>query len=135
MPASKNSAPSYLRFRTDSGRMVYCGKNNTANDYVTTKLAARSDWWFHVKNQPGSHVLLQCAGAEDEPSELDFTQAAEIAACYSKAAEGAMVPVDYTLVRHVKKPSGSKPGFVIYTTNWTAYVTPDKNDVERMRIK
>lgn len=131
----KNSAPSYLRFRTDSGRMVYCGKNNTANDYVTTKLAARSDWWFHVKNQPGSHVILQCAGAEDEPSELDFTQAAEIAACYSKAAEGAMVPVDYTLVRHVKKPSGSKPGFVIYTTNWTAYVTPDKNDVERMRIK
>ncbi len=133
--AKKQSAPTLLRFRTDGGRLVYCGKNNTANDYLTTKLAERSDWWFHVKNQPGSHVVMQCAGPDDEPSEQDFTQAAMIAAYHSKASDGVMVPVDYTLVRHVKKPSGSRPGFVIYTTNWTAYVTPDADSVERMRIR
>ncbi len=78
---------------------------------------------------------MQCSGPEDEPTEQEFTQAAMIAACYSKASDGVMVPVDYTLVRHVKKPAGSKPGFVIYTTNWTAYVTPDKEAAERMRVK
>jgi len=133
--AKKQTAPTLLRFTTDTGRLIYCGKNNTANDYLTTKLAERSDWWFHVKNQPGSHVVMQCSGPEDEPTEQEFTEAAMIAACYSKASDGVMVPVDYTLVRHVKKPAGSKPGFVIYTTNWTAYVTPDKEAVERMRVK
>ena len=133
--ARTQTAPTLLRFRTDGGRLVYCGKNNTANDYLTTKLAERSDWWFHVKNQPGSHVVMQCAGPDDEPSEADFTQAAMIAAHHSKASDGVMVPVDYTLVRHVKKPSGSRPGFVIYTTNWTAYVTPEAETVERMRIR
>ncbi len=130
----KTSAPSIIRFRTDNGRMIYCGKNNTANDYLTTKQAERSDWWFHVKNQPGSHVVMQCSGPEDEPTEQEFTQAAMIAAFYSKASDGIMVPVDYTFVRHVKKPAGSKPGFVIYTTNWTAYVTPDKAEVDRLRV-
>ena len=57
-----------------------------------------------------------------------------IAAFYSKASDGIMVPVDYTYVRHVKKPAGAKPGFVIYTTNWTAYVTPDKAEVDRLRV-
>jgi predicted ribosome quality control (RQC) complex YloA/Tae2 family protein len=132
--AKKQAAPSLIRFRTDDGRLVYCGKNNTANDYLTTKLASRSDWWFHVKNQPGSHVVMQSAGDADEPTERDFTQAAMIAAFHSKAADGVSVPVDYTHVHAVKKPAGSKPGFVIYTTNWTAYVTPDKQTVERLRL-
>jgi len=133
--AKKQTAPTLLRFKTDSGRLIYCGKNNTANDYLTTKLAERSDWWFHVKNQPGSHVVMQCSGKDDEPTEQEFTQAAMIAAYYSKASDGVMVPVDYTTVRYVKKPAGSKPGFVIYTTNWTAYVTPDRETVEGMRIR
>lgn len=133
--AKKQTAPTLLTFATDTGRRIWCGKNNTANDYLTTRLAERSDWWFHVKNQPGSHVVMQCSGADDEPSESEFTQAAMIAAYYSKASDGVAVPVDYTLVRYVKKPSGSKPGFVIYTTNWTAYVTPDKTAVERMRTR
>ena len=132
--AKKQTAPTLLRFRTDDGRLVYCGKNNTANDYLTTKFAARSDWWFHVKNQPGSHVVLQSAGDADEPTERDFTQAALIAAYHSAASDGVAVPVDYTHVRAVKKPSGAKPGFVIYTTNWTAYVTPDRQTVERLRL-
>lgn len=133
--AKKQSTPSVLKFKTSDGRHVWCGKNNTANDYLTTKFAERSDWWFHVKNQAGSHVILQSAGVEDEPTERDFTEAAMIAAHYSKAAGGTMVPVDYTRVRYVKKPSGAKPGFVIYTTNWTAYVTPEADTVERLREK
>ncbi len=125
MPTSKP-----MEFVTDGGYRVICGKNNTQNDYVTTKLADKNDYWFHVKDMPGSHVLLVC---DDEPSEIDFTQAAEIAAYYSKASEGKNVAVDYTKARYVKKPGGSKPGFVIYTTNWTAYVTPSAEKVERLR--
>jgi len=131
----KQTTPAVMQFRTSDGRRVYCGKNNTANDYLTTKLADRSDWWFHVKNQPGSHVVLTCDGESDEPTDRDFTSAAEIAAYYSSARDGVMVPVDYTRVRYVKKPAGAKPGFVIYTTNWTAYVTPQKEKVEAMREK
>ncbi len=131
----KQTAPTVLKFRTTDGRRVLCGKNNTANDYLTTKLAERSDWWFHVKNQAGSHVTLESSGVDDEPTERDFTEAAMIAAHYSKSAGGTMVPVDYTRVRYVKKPAGAKPGFVIYTTNWTAYVTPDAETVERLREK
>ncbi len=131
----KKGAPTILRFRSSEGRLILCGKNNVANDYLTTKVAERSDWWFHVKNQPGSHVVMQSAGPEDEPTEKEFTEAATIAALYSKLSNGSMVPVDYTRVRHVKKPSGAKPGFVIYTTNWTAYVTPNRETADRLREK
>ncbi len=126
----KMSASKPLEFVTDGGYRVLCGKNNTQNDYITTKLADKNDYWFHVKNMPGSHVLLIC---DDEPGEMDFTQAAMIAARYSKASDGVNVAVDYTKARYVKKPGGSKPGFVIYTTNWTAYVTPDAKEVERLK--
>ena len=88
-----------------------------------------------MKNQPGSHVVLSSDGEADEPTERDFTQAAMIAAYYSKVSDGVMVPVDYTRVRYVKKPSGAKPGFVTYSTNWTAYVTPEKDTVERMKAQ
>ena len=131
----KQSAPSIARYRTTDGHTVLCGRNNTANDYLTTKLAARSDWWFHTKNQPGSHVVLECFEGESDPSESAFTDAAEIAAFNSKAKGGAMIPVDYTRVSKVKKPAGSKPGFVIYSSNWTAYVTPDEEKVLAMRQK
>ena len=131
----KQSAPSIARYRTTDGHTVLCGRNNTANDYLTTKLAARSDWWFHTKNQPGSHVVLECFEGESDPSERAFTDAAEIAAYNSKAKGGAMIPVDYTRVSKVKKPAGSKPGFVIYSSNWTAYVTPDEEKVLDMRQK
>lgn len=120
-----------LKFKTSNGYTVLCGKNNTQNDYITTKLAEKTDWWFHVKNMPGSHVLMQC---KEEPSEADFTEAAQIAAYYSKA-EGNNIAVDYTNAKHVKKPSGSKPGYVIYHVNWTAYVTPDEKRIKEMQIK
>lgn len=128
----KPQAPKPLKFKTTNGYTVLCGKNNKQNDYITTKLASRFDWWFHVKNLPGSHVLLQTDG--EEPPEVDFTEAAEIAAFYSKA-DGNNVAVDYTQVRNVKKPAGSKPGYVIYHINWTAYVTPDEKKIEKMVVK
>lgn len=131
----KKSAPSIAKYRTTDGHLVYCGRNNIANDYLTTKLADRGDWWFHVKNQPGSHVVLLTNDGEDEPSESAFTDAAEIAAYNSKAKGGVMVPVDYTKVAKVKKPAGAKPGFVIYTTNWTAYVTPNEEKINSMKQK
>lgn len=131
----KNKAPSIQRYETSEGYTVYCGRNNLANDHLTTHLADRNDWWFHVKNQPGSHVVLCCKDGEDEPTETAFTEAAMIAAYNSKAADGVMVPVDYLKVRQVKKPAGAKPGFVVYYTNWTAYVTPDEDKVKAMLRK
>ncbi len=128
----KQGAPQPLKFKTSGGYTVLCGKNNVQNDYITTKLAEKTDWWFHVKNLPGSHVLMQCNG--EEPGEKDFTEAAEIAAYYSKA-EGNNIAVDYTNAKHVKKPAGSKPGYVIYHVNWTAYVTPNEKKVQKMLQK
>ena len=131
----KQTAPSIARYRTTDGHTVLCGRNNVANDYLTTKVAARSDWWFHVKNQPGSHVVLQCFEGERDPSGEAFTEAAEIAAYNSKARGGVMIPLDYIQAGRVKKPAGAKPGFVVYTTNWTAYVTPDEDRIAAMKQK
>lgn len=115
--------PRPLHFISPSGLDVYVGKNNLQNDYITMKLGEKNDWWFHVKNSPGSHVLMRVTG--EEPPAEDFTFAATLAAKYS-SAEGENIAVDYTLIRHVKKPPQSKPGFVTYSTYWTAYVTPEK---------
>ncbi len=129
----KQVAPAYAKFRTSTGRRVLCGKNNLQNEYITHKLADRNDYWFHAKGVPGSHVVLVTDG--EEPADSDFTEAAEIAAHYSKAAGGAQIPVDYLLVRHVRKVPGAKPGFVTYHTNWTAYVTPDPDRIAALREK
>ena len=110
-----------MKFVTSGGYTVLVGKNNIQNDHLTFKVASRDDIWLHVKDMPGSHTILVTDG--EEPSERDYTEAAEIAAYYSKAT-AAPVAVDYTKVRNVKKPAGAKPGFVIYKTNYTAYVTP-----------
>lgn len=129
----KQPAPAYAKFRTSGGFTVLCGKNNLQNEYITHKLAEKNDYWFHAKNVPGSHVLLVTDGME--PGDDDFTEAACIAAQYSKAAGGAQIPVDYLLARHVRKVPGAKPGFVVYHTNWTAYVTPEAEKVAAMRVK
>lgn len=129
----KQLAPTVAKFRTTNGYLVYCGKNNLQNEHITHKLADRNDYWFHAKGVPGSHVVMVTNG--EEPDAQDFTDAASIAAHYSKAAGGAQIPVDYLLVRHVRKVPGAKPGFVTYHTNWTAYVTPDAERIAAMRIK
>ena len=129
----KQPAPTVAKFRTTNGYLVLCGKNNLQNEHITHKLADRNDYWFHAKGVPGSHVVMVTNG--EEPDAQDFTDAASIAAHYSKAAGGAQIPVDYLLVRHVRKVPGAKPGFVTYHTNWTAYVTPDAERIAGMRVK
>ena len=129
----KPKTPTVAEFCTSGGYRVLCGKNNVQNEYVTHKLAGKNDYWFHVKNLPGSHTVMLCDG--EEPSERDFTEAAEIAAYFSKGADGQNVEVDYTLVRNVKKPAGTKPGFVIYHTNWSCIVTPDAEKIKTLRVK
>ncbi len=111
-----------IRLVTSGGYTVLVGRNNLQNDYLTFKVANRDDLWFHTKDIPGSHVIMQAAG--EEPSEIDYTEAATIAARYSQATQDT-VAVDYTRVRNIKKPSGSRPGFVTYKTNYTAYVRRD----------
>lgn len=122
-----------MEFKSSGGYRILCGKNNLQNDYLTTELADKSDMWFHVKGMPGSHTVMLCG--KEEPSAEDYTEAAVIAAYYSKGKDMPGVPVDYTRIKNVKKPSGSKPGFVIYETNYTAYVSADENTVKRLRVK
>ena len=110
-----------IRYVTSGGYTLLVGRNNIQNDTLTHKIAEKQDIWFHTKDIPGSHVIMQTNG--EEPSAKDYTEAAAVAAYHSKAT-GDLVAVDYTPVKNVKKPQGSKPGFVIYKTNYTAYVKP-----------
>ncbi len=123
---NKNSVSSLKEYTSAEGYRILVGKNNMQNDYITTKLASKNDIWFHVKNIPGSHVVVFSNGIE--LSDATVLQAATLAAKNSKAADSAQVPVDYTPVKFVKKPSGAKPGMVIYTTNKTVFVTPHKEE-------
>lgn len=108
-------------YYTSGGYLLLCGKNNTQNDEITLR-ASKTDWWFHVKGAPGSHVVMVCDG--EEPDAKDFTEAAALAAFSSSVSTSPIVDVDYTQIRYIKKPSGSKPGFVTYTTYWSAHVKP-----------
>ena len=117
-----SAVPQFKEYTSDEGYKILVGKNNRQNDYLTTVLAAKNDLWFHVKNIPGSHVIVMCRGGE--VSDATVMKAAALAAANSKAAGSSQVPVDYTPVKFVKKPNGAKPGMVIYTTNKTVFVTP-----------
>ncbi|MEN6564728.1 MAG: NFACT family protein [Veillonellales bacterium] len=112
------------------GSIIIIGKNNRQNDFVTFKLARPNDLWFHTKDIPGSHVILRCDSAA--PTESGMKAASQLAAYFSKARESANVPVDYTRRKHVKKPSGAKPGFVIYERQNTIYVTPKADYVAKL---
>lgn len=107
------------------GFTLYVGKNNKQNDYITTKLGKNEDLWFHTKDIRGSHCLLKCNG--QNVKEHTIIACAGIAAFHSKAKLSSNVPVDYCFIKNVKKPSGSKPGMVIYTNNKTLYVEPKQN--------
>ena len=108
------------------GFTVYIGKNNKQNDYITLKLGRTEDMWLHVKDFPGSHILIKSDGREVPDCVL--LKSAQIAAYYSNARGGSKVAVDYTKVKNVKKPSGAKPGKVIYENYKTAYVEPAKEE-------
>lgn len=120
------------RYRSDDGFTILVGRNNVQNDQLTLKEARGRNYWFHTKNIPGSHTIVVSDGQEVPDSTLH--QAAILAAVNSKAAESSQVPVDYTLIKNVKKPRGAKPGMVIYVSYQTAYVTPDLELEKRLAI-
>ena len=109
-----------LRFETPDGLEVLVGRNNLQNDLLTTEIARRTDYWLHVKDLHGSHVILRCEGIKPSNAALEF--AAQLAARYSQAAGSGKVAVDHAMVRDVKKPSGSLPGKVIYSNYHTIVV-------------
>jgi len=113
------------KFISSEGFVIYAGKNNKQNDALTLKSAEKRDLWLHTKNIPGSHVIVECKDFE-MPPDRTITEAAIIAATYSRARGSVNVPVDYTHVKFVKKPQGAAPGRVIYTNYYTAYATPDE---------
>ncbi len=117
--AEKQSQP--FKFTAPDGTQILVGKNNYQNDRLTFKTANPGDIWLHTQNIPGSHVILRCDG--DEPAEDTLLLASYLAVHFSKAQGSSKVPVDYTRARFVKKPSGAKPGFVIFTNQTTLYVT------------
>lgn len=127
-PNSRASEP--MRFVSSDGIAVYVGKNNRQNDALTLQQAKPDNVWLHAKNIPGSHVIVDFEG---EPPERTLREAASLAAYYSKARLSGGVPVDYTPRKFVKKPSGARPGMMIYSTNRTLYVTPDPALAQKLR--
>jgi len=115
----------FIEYKTADGFTVLVGRNNAQNDLLTTKFAEKSDIWFHVKDAPGSHVILRAEGRK--PTDAAKTYAAGLAAAHSSLAGGGKAQVDYTEVRFVKKPAGAKPGMVIYDKYETAVADAAKS--------
>ena len=111
--------------------MILVGRSNIQNDELSTKIGRRTDYWLHTQKIHGSHVIVRCDG--DEPTERTIEQAAIIAAYYSQGRESGKIPVDYTMLRFVKKPSGAMPGKVIYTDYKTIMVESDEELVKRLK--
>lgn len=122
-----------LEFRSDDGFRILVGRNNVQNDKLSLKTAMKTDIWLHTQSFPGSHVII--CGDGREISDLSIEQAAVIAAYHSKAKDSTLVPVDYTRVKQLKKPNGAKAGMVIYHEYWTIITNPDKELVERLKVK
>lgn len=125
----RKSKPTPEKFTASDGTIIYVGRNNKQNDYLTTKLAHRNDVWLHTKDTPGSHVVIK----SEEPSPDTLFEAAQLSALFSKAKDSSSVPVDYTTVKHVKKPSGAKPGFVTYDNHQTILVTPEQTYLKKLK--
>lgn len=114
-----------LHYISSDGYDIYVGKNNLQNEEVTFKIANTNDWWFHAKNMPGSHVIVKLKNDNKEMPDRVFEEAGAIAAFYSKAKGQSSVEIDYTKRKHLKKVAASKPGFVIYHTNYSLVANPD----------
>ncbi|WP_106497678.1 Rqc2 family fibronectin-binding protein [Lentibacillus sp. Marseille-P4043] len=127
----KQTKPNPEQYLASDGTLILVGKNNKQNEYVTMKIAHRDDIWLHTKDIPGSHVIIR----DREPSEDTLLEAATLAAYFSKSQQSSSVPVDYTKIRHVKKPNGAKPGYVTYDNQKTVFVTPNKQTVDKLRNK
>lgn len=118
------------RFVASDGTELLVGKNNLQNDQLTLRTAKKTDYWLHAKNIPGSHVIIR----SDAPSDETITEAAEIAAYFSKYRHSAQVPVDCVQVKHIRKPNGAKPGYVIYENQKTVLVTPIEEQVYQLKL-
>lgn len=114
-------------FYSSSGLTILVGKNNLQNDQLTLKTANKTDTWLHAKDIPGSHVIIR----SNNPDDTTLLEAANLAGFYSKYRLSAQVPIDYCLVKYVKKPNGAKPGYVIYDNQKTLFVTPSKSFIEK----
>ncbi len=128
--AGKKSAP--MHFISSDGYDIYVGRNNIQNDELTFKTGHGNDWWFHSKTYPGSHVLM-VVGKDDPMSVPDssFNEAGRIAAYYSTGRDQGKVDIDYVTVKHVKKPAGAVPGYVIYHTNYSMTARPDITGIKK----
>lgn len=122
-----------MEYMTSDGFRVLVGRNNMQNDKLSLKTASKSDMWLHTQKFPGSHVII--VSDNKEISDDAIVEAAEIAAYHSKARDAKLVPVDYTYVKHLKKPQGAPPGKVIYHVYYSVNVTPNKDKIDKMEIK
>lgn len=119
-----------FHYLSSDGFHMYVGKNNFQNDELTFNFAVGNDWWFHAKKIPGSHVIVKTNG--EELPDRTFEEAGRLAAYYSSAKDSEKVEIDYTEKKNVKKPSGGKPGFVVYYTNYSLMAHPDISDIVRI---
>ncbi len=118
-----------FHYISSDGFHIYVGKNNFQNDELTFQFATGNDWWFHAKGMPGSHVIVKSEGVEELPDRT-FEEAARLAAFYSKGRGADKVEIDYIQKKHVKKPNGGKPGFVVYYTNYSMMAAGDIEGIE-----
>ncbi|EOI7832379.1 fibronectin-binding protein EfbA [Enterococcus hirae] len=117
------------QYLSTDGTLILVGKNNLQNDQLSLKTAKKTDYWLHAKNIPGSHVIIK----SDQPSDETINEAAELAAYFSKYRHSAQVPVDLVQVKHLRKPNGAKPGYVIYENQKTIIVTPEEEKINKMK--
>ena len=129
--AKNTKALKPMEFETEEGFKIFVGRNNLMNDRLTLKTSKNYDLWFHTKDTAGSHVVVQNDGREF--TDKVIREAAMLAAKNSKAGSSSNVPVDYTIIKNVKKPSGAKPGMVIYVDYKTEFVTPNSMELERIK--
>lgn len=126
----KDGRPTVYCYTSSEDIPIYVGKNNLQNEYVTNRLGKPNDTWLHTKDIPGSHVVIR----SEQFGDATLEEAAQLAAYFSQAKHSSQVPVDYTLIRHVRKPNGAKPGFVIYERQKTLFITPDAKRIEGMNL-
>jgi predicted ribosome quality control (RQC) complex YloA/Tae2 family protein len=119
-----------LHYVSSDGFHMYVGKNNLQNDALTFDFAVGNDWWFHAKDTPGSHVIVKTHG--EELPDRTFEEAGALAAYYSKARGSEKVEIDYVEKKHVKKPKGAKPGFVVYYTNYSLITSSDISSLQEI---
>ena len=135
-PADRKKQPKLppskpMEFVSGDGYRIFVGRNNRQNDQLSMKTARKDDLWLHIQKFHGTHVIIACAGVR--PPDRTVTEAAMLAAFYSQAKNGQNVPVDVTQVRNLRKPSGAKPGMVVYDRYQTVIVTPDPELPEKLR--